>query len=131
MPNVIEIMSNENTINDRPAKMGNNGNRRKGSVEEGIGMLRSQPMYGYEMTKKIEVLTNGSLTFKEGTLYPILHHFEMVGYVQSSWSNENGGRRRKYYAITDEGSQHLTQKRREWTAFRQAVSKVIIGEAPV
>lgn len=95
-----------------------------------LSLLKSQPMYGYEMTKKIEAITDGALTFKEGTLYPILHHFEMIGYVQSSWSNENGGRKRKYYAITDEGGQHLAHKRREWIDFRQAVSKVI-GEDPV
>lgn len=95
-----------------------------------LSLLQIRPMYGYEMMKRIESMTEGALTLKEGTLYPILHQLEIANYVQSSWSNEDGGRKRKYYAMTDEGSLHLAAKRREWFQFRGAISKVI-GEEPV
>ncbi|WP_407655213.1 PadR family transcriptional regulator [Alicyclobacillus dauci] len=95
-----------------------------------LSLLQTRPMYGYEMMKRIEALTNGVLAFKEGTLYPILHQLELLGYVHSTWSSESGERRRKYYAITDEGQAHLAAKRREWSQFRTAIDKVI-GEEPV
>lgn len=95
-----------------------------------LSLLQMRPMYGYEMMKKIEAMTDGALTLKEGTLYPILHQLEMATYVHSSWSNEVGGRKRKYYAITDEGSAHLAVKRRDWFQFRGAIGK-IVGEEPV
>lgn len=92
-----------------------------------LSLLQERPMYGYQIMKEIEAISQGALAFKEGTLYPILHHFEMVGYVTSSWSNSDGGRKRKYYAITDEGRAHLAAKTREWRMFRKAIEK-FVGE---
>ncbi|EPZ44178.1 PadR family transcriptional regulator [Alicyclobacillus acidoterrestris] len=92
-----------------------------------LSLLQNKPMYGYELMKEIEVVSGGELAFKEGTLYPILHHFEMLGYVTASWSSGAGSRKRKYYAITDEGRAHLVTKKREWRAFRSAVEK-FVGE---
>lgn len=91
-----------------------------------LKLLDSKDMYGYEMTKLIEQKSEGLFTFKEGTLYPILHTLEVERLVASYW-DEEGGRKRKYYRITEEGRRSLSEKQREWTLFSTTVSR-IVGE---
>ncbi len=86
-------------------------------------------MYGYEMTKMIEQKSEGLLTFKEGTLYPILHTLEVEGLVTSYWEEE-GGRKKNYYKITDDGRRNLGDKKKEWSLFSTTVSR-IVGEEPI
>ncbi|TVX94454.1 PadR family transcriptional regulator [Paenibacillus agilis] len=87
-------------------------------------LLNRKDMYGYEMTKEIELRSEGVFTFKEGTLYPILHTLEVDRLVESYWSEE-GGRKRKYYKLTEEGRLQLVDKKQEWKLFRSTVDRVI------
>ncbi|MEK3725253.1 PadR family transcriptional regulator [Paenibacillus sp. FSL H8-0034] len=89
-----------------------------------LTLLGRKEMYGYEMTKEIENRSSGLFTFKEGTLYPILHALEAEKIVESYWS-EQEGRKRKYYRITDNGRKQLQTKQQEWNMFRTAVDRVI------
>jgi PadR family transcriptional regulator PadR len=89
-----------------------------------LTLLERKEMYGYEMTKEIERSSSGVFTFKEGTLYPILHTLELEQLVESYW-NEEGGRKRKYYRITERGRGQLEEKKQEWTLFRTTVDRVI------
>lgn len=89
-----------------------------------LSLLNRKDMYGYEMTKEIEKSSNSVFSFKEGTLYPILHTLEVEAMVAAYWSEE-GGRKRKYYRITEEGRRQLEEKRREWSLFRTTVDRVI------
>ncbi|MBB6671234.1 PadR family transcriptional regulator [Cohnella nanjingensis] len=89
-----------------------------------LTLLGRKDMYGYEMTKELELKSEGVFTLKEGTLYPILHALEVERLVQAYWSEE-GGRKRKYYQITDEGRKQLREKQQEWALFRTTVDRVI------
>ena len=68
-----------------------------------LSLLKEKPMYGYEMIKEIEEKSIGVFTFKEGTLYPILHSLEGENAVESYWIESDKGRKRKYYRITKDG----------------------------
>ncbi|MFF2094116.1 PadR family transcriptional regulator [Paenibacillus sp. NPDC058174] len=89
-----------------------------------LTLLDRKEMYGYEMTKEIEQSSDGVFTFKEGTLYPILHALEVERLVEAYW-NEEGARKRKYYRITDHGRKQLGEKKREWALFRSTVDRVL------
>lgn len=94
-----------------------------------LSLLDRKDMYGYEMTKEIELKSNGVFALKEGTLYPILHTLEADRMVEAYWSEE-GARKRKYYRITDAGRKGLKEKQAEWSLFSGAVNRVI-GEGGV
>lgn len=93
-----------------------------------LRLLEDKPMYGYEMIKEIEKKSNGVFSFKEGTLYPILHSLEIDGLIDSYWSDGDGKRKRKYYKITSKGMLHAKEKKKEWATFRSAVDMVLGGE---
>jgi len=90
-----------------------------------LTLLDRKAMYGYEMIKEIEEKSEGIFTFKEGTLYPILHSLESEGMVECYWTESEGGRKRKYYKITKSGREYSRKKQEEWKIFRSAVDKVI------
>jgi len=92
-----------------------------------LTLLNEKPMYGYEMIKEIDKNSGGVFTFKEGTLYPILHGLESEQFVVSYWSEQEGVRKRKYYRITDQGKQQLKEKKKEWLTFRTAIDHVLGG----
>jgi PadR family transcriptional regulator PadR len=94
-----------------------------------LNLLHRQELYGYELIKELERVSDGTFTLKEGTLYPILHGMEAEQWVESYWL-EAEGRKRKYYRITDKGGRHLHDKKQEWRLFRTAVDRVL-GEDPI
>ena len=60
-------------------------------------------VYGYQLLKELEQETQKILVIEEGTLYPILRKLERDGLLTSE-KKHSGGRPRKYYKLTDEGS---------------------------
>ena len=88
------------------------------------------PMYGYQICKAVDAKTDGYFELREGSLYPALHRLEREGLLKSFWEQTDGGRRRKYYEITDSGVKALAQKRREWGRFADAVDRVLDGARP-
>ncbi|NOH16846.1 PadR family transcriptional regulator [Clostridium cochlearium] len=98
----------------------------KGSTQTLVlTLIQKQPMYGYEIIKKLEEKSSGIFKFKEGTLYPILHGLEAMGIIESFWNKGDNGRNRKYYRITKKGNGYLKEKKEEWSTFRVAVDNIL------
>lgn len=79
-----------------------------------LGILARGESYGYAILKQINELSGGALEWTDGLLYPLLHRLERLGHVESTWHTPPGGRRRKYYRITDQGRAELAEQRRQW-----------------
>lgn len=92
-----------------------------------LTLLARKQMYGYEIIKELEILSDGLFEMREGTLYPILHSLEESGHVRSNWVGEEGSRQRKYYSITKSGRGLLKERKQEWLSFKGAVDKVVFG----
>ena len=90
-----------------------------------LSILNRKDMYGYEMIKEIDLRSKCIFSFKEGTLYPILHNLENANYIESYWDDSNSGRKRKYYKITDNGKKLLLEKESEWKLFSETVNSVL------
>lgn len=90
-----------------------------------LSVLARREMYGYQLVKELEDVSDGAFVLNEGTLYPLLHAMEVDGLVQARWVGEEGSRQRKYYQITAEGRAKLKAKRKEWDFFSNAVSMVL------
>ena len=78
---------------------------RKGILELAVmGVLYHERHYGYSL---VRVLTeSGSISLKEGTVYPILARLDRDGLVRSEWIQSDQGPPRKYYELTPPG-RHL------------------------
>lgn len=76
--------------------------------------ILNQDLYGLQIVKAIEEVSNGKKKMQVGFLYPKLHSLEKKGYIESYWGDkrpeERQGARRKYYKLTGVGKRVLTEK---------------------
>lgn len=99
---------------------------RRGSLELIVlHLLSSGEAYGYQIVTMLTERTEGALEVTDGTLYPVLYRLEAAGYVTIRWETPQRGVPRKYYRLTDAGRAELERMTREWTAFADAMSRLI------
>lgn len=91
-----------------------------------LNLLKDSNMYGYEMIKRLKEKSNDVFELKEGTLYPILHGLEEKGFITSYW-DETGAKKRKYYSITKKGKEQLKERQEEWKIFSSGINQVLGG----
>jgi PadR family transcriptional regulator len=102
---------------------------KRGSAELLIlSLLDAQPRHGYELGKLIMLRSRGQLTFHIDSLYPLLYRLEERAWIKGTWVERAGERRRRYYKVTSEGRRVLTQQRKTWAAFVEAVRRVTGAE---
>lgn len=75
--------------------------------------------YGYKITQDVR----RAIDVSESTLYPVLRRLQKEGYLVV-YDRECGGRNRRYYQITEVGSQKLTEYRREWEEYSSKISEL-------
>ena len=103
---------------------------KKGSSEMLIlSLLEARPRHGYEIGKLIETRSGGKLTFALPTLYPTLLRLEGRGWIKGRWVEKAGERRRCFYRLTPDGRRVLTEQRKTWEAFIEAVHSVMGSHA--
>ena len=92
-----------------------------------LAILAEGESYGYAILKRVRELSGDEVQWTDGMLYPLLHRLLRLGYVTTEWRTPDGGRRRRYYRITDGGQAALAEHRRQWEAVTRALSGVWPG----
>ncbi|MCL2639144.1 MAG: PadR family transcriptional regulator [Oscillospiraceae bacterium] len=89
-----------------------------------LKLLTENDRYGYQIIRELEKRSESVFLLNEGALYPVLHKLETDEQISSYWE-ESGGRKRKYYHITPKGTELFESKRQEWADFAGMVSKIL------
>ena len=98
----------------------------KGSVDLILlKMLQKRTMYGYEIIRTVNDLTDGEFEWKEGSLYPALHRLEIDKLIIGEWQVNDGERPRRYYNLTRKGVKALTAKTEQWNNFSATVNSLL------
>lgn len=92
-----------------------------------LRLLSRQAMYGYELVQTIKVASGETLSFGEGSIYPILHRLEADKLVEGTRETVNG-RSRVVYRLTSAGGQRLSDSATRWELVTQAIRLVMQGE---
>ncbi|HZU38197.1 MAG TPA: PadR family transcriptional regulator [Gemmataceae bacterium] len=90
-----------------------------------LSLLSRKPMYGYEIAATVHRETDGTFTWREGSLYPSLHKMQADGLIVGKWEEKETGRKRRYYHITKKGQQALKEKVQAWTELSHAVNRLL------
>lgn len=94
-----------------------------------LALLEERDRHGYDLAKRIEQRSGGTIVFHVASLYTLLYRLEARGWVQGRWVEKSGQRRRRYYRLTSAGRKALEAERRQWRAFAAAVSRVAWSDA--
>jgi len=84
-----------------------------------------EPLHGWGIAKKIQVLSGEVLSVGQGSLYPALHRLEQQGWITATWKDSDLGRQAKLYALTKEGKKQLERELRSWKRLSSAVELLI------
>jgi PadR family transcriptional regulator PadR len=83
------------------------------------------PMYGYQIAKRLEQVGQGVLAGKQSALYPVLRNLESAGLLDSFVEPSMAGPPRRYYRITVAGREVLQAWVAAWRATRDSVDSVL------
>ena len=89
-----------------------------------LSILSKSENYGYEIIRQVHELSNQSLKWTDGMLYPVLHRLENQGLIESKWKVTESGRKRKYYSIKSEGKTVLSTERKNWDMVNSVLNKL-------
>ena len=87
----------------------------------------TDPMYGYQIAKRLEQVGQGVLAGKQSALYPVLRNLESAGLLDSFVEPSMAGPPRRYYRITIAGREVLHAWVAAWRATRDSVDSVLQG----
>ena len=82
-----------------------------------LSALLSSDSYGYQIIKDVSPY----MTISESTLYPILRRLESGGCL-ATYTKEHNSRLRKYYSITPQGIQRISEFLSEWDSMMKLYS---------
>ena len=81
-------------------------------------VVSRQDIYGYELVKQVCDIVH----VNEGTIYPLLKRMTNEGWFETYMKQSSTGPSRKYYRITDSGSEQLARMKREWLEFSDSIN---------
>lgn len=84
-----------------------------------------QPLHGWGISKRIQLLSGDVLSVGQGSLYPALHRLEQQGWIEAEWKDSDLGRSAKFYALTREGRKQLERELKTWERLSSAVRLLI------
>jgi PadR family transcriptional regulator PadR len=84
-----------------------------------------EPMYGYQIAKRLEQLGDGVLAGKQSALYPVLRNLEGAGLLDSFVEPSVSGPPRRYYRATTAGRDALVDWTAAWRATRDSLDAVL------
>ncbi len=77
--------------------------------------------YGYTLRKD---LADRGLVIDESTLYPLLRRLESQGLLLSQWREEDR-RNKRFYRLSPDGEQILSQLLAEWQAINASITSIL------
>ena len=86
-----------------------------------LSLINSRDYYGYELVQEISEHINIS----EGSIYPLLRRLSKDGFFKTYLKESPGGPPRKYYKITEPGTERTSFLKDEWFEFSEQVKLVL------
>ncbi len=90
-----------------------------------LQVLSTGEMHGWDISKRILVVSRDRLNLKQGSLYPALHRMQSRGWIKPHWGISEAGRKAKFYRLTRNGAKQLEGERDHWLGFTSAMGLVL------
>ncbi len=94
---------------------------RRGTLALTVLAQLKQEHYGYSLRKQLAEL---GVEIDEGTLYPLIRRLEKQGLLLSEWREEDK-RKKRFYRLSEQGSQVLRLLSVEWQQLAKSISPML------
>lgn len=83
------------------------------------------PLHGYGIARRIEQVSENSLTMNQGTIYPALLRLEQRGWVNSEWGISEANRRAKFYSLSRAGRKQIEHETENWARIAATMARFL------
>ena len=87
--------------------------------------LDLEPLHGWAISKRIQLLSHDVLEVNQGSLYPALYRLRDRGLIESEYAESEERRRVKVYSLTGKGRAALEREQANWRLFSTAVDAIL------
>ncbi len=89
-----------------------------------LQMLSTEPLHGYAIAQRLQVISREAVQVNQGSLYPALHRLEQKRWLKAEWRQSETGREAKFYALTAAGRKQLAVEKATWDRLSVAVRMI-------
>ena len=72
------------------------------------------PLHGYGIARRIEQVSDETLSLNQGTIYPALLRLQQRGWIKAEWGISENNRRAKYYSLSRTGRKQIEAETENW-----------------
>jgi PadR family transcriptional regulator, regulatory protein PadR len=83
------------------------------------------PLHGYGIARRIEQISDQTLSMNQGTIYPALLRLRQKGWIRAQWGTSDNGRRARYYALTPSGKAQIAQETQSWERIAATMARFL------
>jgi PadR family transcriptional regulator PadR len=87
--------------------------------------LDLEPMHGWGIAERIQLISGDVLQVNQGSLYPALQRLKRKGWITSEWRTTDNNRRARFYELTEPGRRQLARERAHWERSSAAVNRIL------
>ena len=90
-----------------------------------LKVLSLEPLHGWGISERIQLISDEALQVNQGSLYPALHKLTQEAWIKSYWARTENNRKARYYRLTRAGQKQLKVEAAHWDRLAEAVSRVL------
>jgi transcriptional regulator len=90
-----------------------------------LTIVRREPMHGYGIAQRLQLLTDGAFQINPGSLFPALYGLERDGMLRCEERASDNNRKARYYELTARGRKRLEQEEQRWERVTNAIANVL------
>ena len=94
-----------------------------------LKVLSLEPLHGWGICERIQLISQDDLHVNQGSLYPALHKLTSEGWIRSYWDLTANNRKARYYKLTRAGRKQLQAESENWDRLAAAVARVMATES--
>jgi PadR family transcriptional regulator PadR len=83
------------------------------------------PLHGYGIARRIEQVSENTLSVNQGTIYPALLRLLQRGWAKAEWGTSETGRRAKFYSLTRSGRKQIEQETENWERIASTMARFL------
>ena len=83
------------------------------------------PLHGYGIARRIEQVSENSLSINQGTIYPALLRLEQRRWIMSEWGTSESNRRAKFYSLSRIGRKKIAEEADNWERIAATMARFL------
>jgi len=83
------------------------------------------PLHGYGIARRIEQVSENTVSLNQGTIYPALLRLQQRGWIKAEWGTSETNRRAKFYSLSRPGRKQIEKETEDWERIAATMARFL------